>query len=214
MRQEAQAVHTQARSIAMDLFQDDGPIVETVANRKWPDARGDQLSDSLIENISRKVLYCSGCETAEFENEHIPEIKGENGKDYKHCPWCGERLTMRSQDRIHSSGDGKVLAPDISAPRDSVTRLFTSPWGKVKAHISVHSYFAPFIELNGVNSPAIKRLIDEEFSTESIAESSKELPPSDVWQYLGFVDHLKQIVAAIHRDPNAIPELDYDKVQA
>jgi hypothetical protein len=171
-----------------------------------------QLSDDLVKNIDGKVPWCVGCQTADFDG-HIEVIKGENGKDHRVCPYCGERLGMKTESRINTAIDRPVLFVDLESPRDSVTRLFTSPWGKVRAHISVHSYFAPFVELNGLPCAAIKRVIDEEFSKESIdllSELGPCAPGSNIFPVSTFLMNLQSIIECAHLDPAAVPEIDYE----
>ena len=193
--------------------------------------------EDLISSIGRKVLYCSGCETADFEHQTLPEIPNEKGKLFKHCPYCGDKLNMRREDRIKEHREVKVLLIDRNAPRDSVTRLMDSPWGRIKVHVSTHSFFAPFVTKadpveikywdSGTASkepktdivypemPAIKRIIDEEFSDEAIQKSLTELGPytpgTEPWPVTAFLGNLWNMVTGIHRDPNAVPSLDLTK---
>jgi hypothetical protein len=173
-------------------------------------------TDSLIENIGRKVAWCRECETAEFTREET--ITNDKGKVIRVCEYCGERLGTRSADRAHKYVERPVLQADLNAPRSSVTRLFTSPWGRVKAHVSVHSYFAPFVELNGVDSPALKRLVDEEFGIDSIMNAMAALGVADEMReqvrYSVLVTSFHRIVKDVHLNPEAVPELNLDLVEA
>lgn len=175
----------------------------------------EQSTDSLIENIGRKVPWCRECATADFTKEET--TVDDRGKTVRICEYCSDTLTTRAESRINVAVDRPVLFSDINAPRSSVTRLFTSPWGKVRAHISVHSYFAPFVELNGVPCLAIKRVIDEEFSKESIdklSELGPYLPGTNMWPVSTFLITLQGIIERVHLDAHAVPELDLDLVLA
>jgi hypothetical protein len=163
----------------------------------------------LVSNIGRKVLYCGGCTTADFEGYAPLEVKDDKGKTFKACPHCGEKLFLRSEDRIHNTGEGKVLFVAFTAPRSTVIRLFSSPWGRVRLYISVNSFFAPFVDLNDRPSPAIKRLIDEEFSEEAMLKSFEQLGGA-VHDFVTFTDRLTAIIRTVHRNPNAATELDLD----
>jgi uncharacterized protein YbaR (Trm112 family) len=185
-------------------------------------------TDVLIESIGRKVLYCKNDNLVVTEEDAIILPHEETGRDALCCPQCTGRLKLRSEDRINWENvvqydpvdkmPMKLIRPSVDAPRDSVTRWFTSPWGRVKAHISVHSYFAPFVELNGVPCPAIKRLIDEEFNIDAINKSCDELGPYQTgvegWRLSAFLLVLQETVYRLHLDPNAVPELDVDLVAA
>jgi hypothetical protein len=84
----------------------------------------------------------------------------------------------------------------------------------VKLHLSVHSFFAPFVDLNGRPCPAIKRLIDEEFSPVAMAKTANELEVKDIYQFTRFVNFLKKLIEQIHLDPKAPSHVDIDQGQA
>lgn len=214
--------------------------------------------DDLVGSIGRKVPYCSGCETAEFDELHpIVQTKDAKGKDINHCPYCGDKLGMRREDRVKNQfkedlgPDGlarKLLRPVAEAPRDTVSRLFTSPYGKVEIHVSVKSYFAPYVTVNGVRhdagdphnwedqkdarntlaqikhiktnrakARAIKVMIDETFSTESMMKAMTEIEvaydDAAADEYAEFINKLALIIATVHRDPNALSRVDLDEVK-
>lgn len=178
-------------------------------------SKGDQLQEvediNSLENTGNKVLYCTECQTAVFSQ--VQEIINERGKVIKLCQYCGDALGMRSADRAGSFTEGKVLG-DTDSIRTYAIRSFTSPYGRLRLYLSTNSYFAPFVELDGVKSPAIKRLIDEEFSNESIINVLNVLPQCDDVTFSVFVVRLQDIIKEAHTNPHTAIEVDFDAVAA
>lgn len=186
----------------------------------------------LVSNIDRKVLYCYNDDAVIPDEEALDLAHEVTGKISKCCPHCAERLRRVREDRLPSPATtGVVLANQSRAYSDSVTRIFNSPWGRIKAHISSQSFFAPFVlkadkesreyfdpndpkvpfkeEKWNASVPAVKRLIDEGFSDEVYFKTLEELSPeASLQEYSGFFANLRQIVHLIHTDSNPPLELD------
>lgn len=180
------------------------------------------LSDQhLISSIGKKVLYCNACLTADFGGEEINATDDGHGKAVKLCPYCADPLIMRSEDRIKNllqSPESETAwinkhSQELSGvPHSTVTRYFNTPYGRVKMHISVHSWFAPVVTLNDVLSPAIKLLVDEQLSEEAMRKA---------WGLLGLrlfdfattCNIISSVVDSVHNDPNAVEALDFDLAQ-
>lgn len=174
------------------------------------------------EYKAAKVPYCQDCKE-QLTPEELVTTTNENKKTIQVCPYCGERVHLVHPSRIKADnfveGERKHAAQeDPGSPRDSVTRTFLSPWGTVKAHISVRSFFAPFVQLNGKSCPAIKRMIDEEFSKESIEQAYAVLYTKktavNIWQNTlsDFAHKLRHLVESIHLDPQAAESAEVDLV--
>jgi uncharacterized Zn-finger protein len=94
-------------------------------------------AELYITSIGRKVLYCGGCQTADFDEPIITTL--DDGKTTTpYCPYCAEHLTLRSEDRISHNTLGKPLG-DKHSKRSWVIRLIPTPWGKLRFAVSTHA---------------------------------------------------------------------------
>lgn len=169
---------------------------------------------------TKKVPYCVGCITADF----VPQTVNENGREKKVCPYCGDFLIKKSLAKIAEAerrrknrGWNAMLA---SQTPDVVTRYIDSPWGKLTIQVSTHSFFAPAVRhvkkgivksieslewketKRWVNLPAIKRMIDEEFSEESVQAAAEVMPGGRNIEFVSFWRKLESVIEQIHNDPN------------
>jgi hypothetical protein len=177
------------------------------------------------------VLYCLTCETSDFqgrtptkrtESTYNQQTEKSYYRDYSICPLCDEHLVERrtgfkggrKSDTEEPSVRKHQYKEDSRRPNtDSVVREWVSSLGKVRIHLSRHSYFAPMVFLAGKESPAIKRLVDEALSSANLADYF--MPKLDYYKSKGqtkYVEYLSAHVKALSAESEQAIQQSFDEL--